>query len=406
MPFYRRFFPTLVEAQAAAVQGIANLKAQYTAAASETFEGEAAGGASIGPAPAMRIQVLSIEDLPAGAVAGSVPYSRVRWQITTPDGRSSRPQSIMPTAQINPSTGGTIQVSTLTPATVTVKLSVAAQIYVYRTYTGQLIPSGAQFQDPATGKTYQIGTGSTALAIFAVTEVNPSDLGEVTQGTRLNTIPSSWSTPDDAKGVYAQVIAMAGETIADGTVLTDPATSLEYKVKGLQTISAGSGGLTGDVTAAIPIVGQVPGSNSVKAGTGLQWSTKPAGVSATVSTKTEVLVTIPAGTVFRDPLGGTYTNATDEAIGDALAANFLVAPPATAVETHLEAGTVLTMPLPPPGVDVVTNPPICIAGREAPTFPFDYQSHAIGGAMSFGSYVQRELDGRYSANVFTLPIGT
>lgn len=397
MPSWRRFFPTLAQAQAEASATIASLAATYAAAA--TAAGSVSGAAS----PTAKVSVTNIEPLPAGAVAGSVPYSKVYWTAKTSDGRSIKSQSIMPTAQINPSTGGTVSVTTTTAATATVKLSVAAQIYVYRTYTGQLIPTGAQFQDPATGKTYQIGTGSTTLAIFAVTEVNPSDLGEVTQGTRLNTIPSSWSSPDDAKGVYAQVIVMAGETIADATALTDPVTGLVYHVKGAQTISAGSGGLTGDVTAAIPIVGLVPGPNSVAIGTVLSWSTKPAGISRTVTVATQALVTMPAGTVFQDASGGSYTNATVATIGDALSANVIIAPPASAIGSHLSVGAVLTIVSPPSGVSSTAT---VITGSSAPTFPFDYPVQVIGDGMQFGSYVRQELDGRYSCNVFTLPIGT
>ena len=393
MPFYRRFYASASEAQAGVAAALDRIKVAYTAKVVAT--GQAAASA----APTSKARILAIQDMPAGAVRGVVPYSRVTWEFTSPDGRSiCRTTSILPTSEVSPSTGGTALITATSPKpTLTVKGSVATNVWVTGGYGGLTLQNGVR--DPATNKRYTVAvifsmSGDTASC--SLVEDDPTDKHEVTLGT-----PMQFTDPG-LSFLSARVQTIGGATVPNATPLVDPATGKTYATSGSTTIAGGSG-LIGDITATASFLGQVPGPDAVPVGTMLQFTTPPAGVAKAAVVASSPTLVVPAGLRLQDPLGRIFSVSAPIVIGDALQAPAAFIPPSGTASVHSAVGTMLTVLSPPTGV---SSSATVTAAPTVQALPQDFTPQVFGAELQWGSYVRAEPGGQWSANVFTLPIGT
>ncbi len=394
MPSWRAVYDTQAEANQACADTESRLVAEYTAATEAT-------GQAVGPCPVVRFQYLSIDRLPPGAIPGSVPYARVVVMMTGPDGCKAKGNKICRLADINPSTGGSGYLKATTLATLTAKSSVAQSTQIANLPALGSVAANAVLR-ATNGKLYKtaslitLTSGSAGLA--GIVEVDSSDPREVTLGTSLQFVDATYA------GAICNVDGMAHATGAIGSTLIDRATGLTYELATTLDLPL-TVGLSGDITASCSFTGDNPGPNAVAVGTVLEFNPPLPGIATKCTVTTSPTVGVPANLALLDTAASvTLYTATDVVIGDAGKALVAFVPDPSVSDYHLALPhAALSVVTPPTGVastvDIVSAPGGLV-------LPFDAPSQVVGGPVTFSSYVRQEPGGKWSANVFTEPMGT
>lgn len=397
MPRFRAFFRSAVEAQAAADAAIERMTAAYLAAATE------AGAQAPTAAPTTAVSVLSVDAVPAGSVPeGSVDHSLVAWSVATPDGAVARFESVMPTAQAPApraaSATVSVELSGVAP-TLRIKARLPSKVQVTGIASGS-IAQYTQLEDIATGKKYRTTDNPTSIAVglqsVNVEEVSSSVAGNVSHGT-----PLVFTNPPACILSTAPVIRMAAASVPAGTTLTDTATGKTYETTALGSLPGTTDALSGDDTVDVAFMAHEAGG-AVAVGTALTFDSTPAGVADAATVVASPTRAIASGAELTRS-GRTYTTTSSVTIGDATTAEVGIVASSTSGDSNLTIGDTLTLSSPPSDVSATAT---VTAATPAAEFPFGLGRQVFGEPPKFQSRVKREVDGRYSATVFTFPPGT
>lgn len=403
MPLHRAFFSSAGEARDAASKAIDTLRSKWMAATS----GAGATVASVSPTVAVLID--SVVDVPATAIS-SPTYSDARVRITGPDGRSELAQVVMPKTQADAlisAAGGTAYISSTKKSQAKVKARIAKSVQVIATTAASTVLTGLVLEDRNTGKQYTCGTHTSSAAgaqTVDVVEADSGDLNDVTHGTVLEFVAPPTNIVADAR-----VIKMLGFTVTPTTAMKDAA-GRAYITNGTLIVADSGLRLSGDHTGIADVVRDptdlLEYATSLVVGDAITFDSAPAGAASSAIVTRTGGATVPKGTVLEYVAGATkfsYEVTAETKISDALFAYVPFKASILGPTANRAVGNVLTLPSPPTDVD--PSAPVHTAVAAA-AFPEAYASQVIGGEVEWSSRVYPARDGRWIAEVFTVPFGS
>jgi hypothetical protein len=403
MPFHRAFFATPEEARTRAATAVAALTAKWKKATTD------AGEQAATTAPVVAVRIEGVAPMPASPSATGTVFTDTTLRVTAPDGRTELTRVVMPEEQ-----SGVL----LTKASAEVRVSrsvanvgysemrcfgrVAASIQV--TTTAPTTLTGLIVEDRYSSKKYTCGASSPPGAgthTVPVTEVSATDLADVSHGSVLEFL-----APTPEVSPIARVNSIAAFTVPFGATLTDSSGRI---YKALATESAGaSSGLSGDSYVSVIVARSmtddeptdgIDDDTALAIGDELTFDSTPTGVRARASMSAVVSdAAVPAGAGFTFG-GSTYTATAAALFGDFESVLVAVVAPDRGPAYDLAVGDVGTYDPTGFGVPVATT-------VGASSFPEPYASQVIGSAMEWTSRVYPSTDGRWIADVYTLPLGS
>lgn len=403
MPLHRAFYATAAEATAAATAAVDALNERWKAAT------KAAGADVESTAPVVAIRIESMEPLPALAAIGD---TTVTTRIVAPDGRSELARLMMPTAQSDKTisaASGFLRLSAATGASAkgTVRARVAASVQVY--LSASVTFATHVLQDRATGKKYQTGNTTVGPGVVTVnvTEVDAADLSDVTFGSALEFV----SPPANVDPI-ARVNKMAAISVSGGTTLRD-VLGRRYKVSALIAGATSGESLVGNyevsgnierlTTGDDPTDGQ-PDGPSLDVGAELTFETQPATVTKTLTVTEKLEVIVPKGTALTyTTTGKTYKTSADATLHDKRSVVLPFVADEIGSSSNVPPTSILTLTAPPAGA----NSSGTVTGSvDAAQPPQPYPSQIVGSDWTWTSRVYQTDDGRWAAQVHTLPEGS
>jgi hypothetical protein len=399
MSSHRAYFDTAEEARMAAAAAVARLTAEWEELTEE------AGDQAASTAPVVSLRIEEVGSMPAapGDDAGSATMVR----LTAPDGRTEVARIAMPTEQSDvllTKASGTVTFNRNTLGVdytlmrVTARIAKSIQI---TTTAACSITTSHIVQDRFTGKKYTCAATAIASAgvwTVLVTETSAADLNNVTHGTVVEFL-----APPAEVNPIARVNAMLGFSVTYLAELTD-SSGRTYLCGETQTFAASSISLAADHYLDVRVVRDpddtIDDDTSLAEGDELTWTTTPSGSAATTEIASVADFTIADGETISTASGGagnTYSVTEDTSFGDHEAIEVPILSDERGPDYNLTVGAAIFY-----GADIggVTT------AIDAASYPEPYGSQVIGSAMEWTSRVYRATDGRWIADVYTLPLGS
>lgn len=283
------------------------------------------------------------------------------------------------------------------------KATVAAKVRV--NFLQSITLNSTKLIDPNTGKRYDtvsITPGGTGYYTVDVTETDSTDWSAVTRGTQL-----MFESPPSGVAEIAQVIGMKSATRTYGALLTD--SSGRRYTSGSGTSSSTTTALFGDVYSDVVFFAEAAASENVALGAELTVATANHvnGLSDTATVYSTPDATIPAGTTlsYSGLDSGTYYAVTTEAvsIGDSGSARVEVVSTVADPNAQMILGSSATFD---PVLSNIESLAGAVSVTPAKFFPLEDAVLTYGASVQLSGRVKRETDGRYSAIIFTSPMGT
>jgi hypothetical protein len=407
VPFHRGIFSSAEEAQRRAAAAVERLTASYRS------DAHAAGAIEPTTAPTSRAEVHRVTDPPLGALpAGTPPYASVDWSIGGPDGRRERAVAVLPRAQaeglLSPTTGRIeLQASTWPMLTARAALPRTVRIETVGV-TPRVEVNAAEFSDQLSGKRFRnaavIAARTTAGVLECdVAEVSASEGGELTHGAILD-----WTSPPENFVAAVRVLRMVDLVVPSGVTLRDPKTGRLYST-GVAGVAASVRKLAGDTSADAQFAREGSDgrfdADSIAVGTSLVFEPPQPNIARVAVVKSTVHLSVPKGAVLtysEDPSRSYETIAYVE-IGDRRYATVGFVARERGSASNVEPWFELNFEAPPPGLS-----PAALIHETTPAgaFPDALPPEIVGAGVVWTSHVHRLTDGRWAADVFTLPMGT
>jgi len=396
MPLHRAYFPTQAEAREKAAKAVDALNAKWLARA------QAAGAQVATTAPVVDVVIEGVTLLPDPTRPDT---SEVLTRITAPDGRSDVIVATMPTSQADSLlslASGTVDIFTNKQAKIQVKGRVAASVQIYTTGATALNATHI-IEDRNTGKKYQcVATSPAGAGAFTVpvTEVSTADLGDVSHGTALEFL-----NPPKEVNPIARVNSISSYALSGSNELFD-SRGRRYVITGVINVAASSG-LAGDSTGEGLILRDATDGldyvTSLEVGETLTFVPQAPGVAllATVVEKGELA--IPKGSILKSADGlRRYETTADALASDVCYARPTIKARATGSGHNLVLNEFLAFE---PAIAGVSSVQVK-ATTAAATYPEKASSQIVGAPLEWTYSVQLARDGRWMADVYTLPFGS
>jgi len=268
-----------------------------------------------------------------------------------------------------------------------------------------LVAINTEIVDSVSNKRYKTSAATNVANAgpgqIPVVEVDSSELGNVTYGTVLSFVAGpSTLVP------FAQVSKMAAVTVIDGTALTSVVTGRAYTQVGGASISSSAVRLSGFLEGTMAVKSTVSDGASAAEGEELDFDSPVTNCAEKTTIAVAFSVSIPSGQTFTKSAGSpSYKSTAAVLLGDSreISVGYVADANGPASDfASLPTNITVTSPI-PAGVSNVGSVTACILSR---AYPAKRVPVLLGDVVAFDTFIAREVDGRWSVRLATLPLGT